>query len=546
MMRRTPAAVLGAVAVAVGLTLAGCTAAPAPAPTTTAAPTGVAGANQVATRFLTEYVDSGRVVRRDQGSDTVSEGQAYGMLLAVGVNDKATFDSIWSWTQTNLQRPDGLMAWNWKDGKVVDSEPASDADLDMARALVEAGTKFSDPALIASGDKLGGLILDKLTVTTATGRILLPGLWAAASSPYAYNPSYASPAAFSELGASSGDPRWAELSAGSRAVTTTLLTKSALPPDWAQVHADGTVDQMPAPRGDSSANTVEYSYDAARLPIRYAESCDPADTALAAKLVSTLSRSDPLKAQLDLGGTATTTDTNPVSYAARAAAYAAAAQPDKSDADLATADTLDQTTPTYYGAAWTALSMQLLETANLGSCPPLASASGGVGANQDPQATSVSSTSSKKAEGLTPVRVQIPDIGVDSGLESLTRDQTGAILPPTDFASAGWYKDGVVPGDTGPAVIAGHIDSAIGPAVFYTLSSLKPGAKVTVTLSDASTVTYTVNSELQAPKQQFPTDQVYGPTPDAQLRLITCGGVFDDSYGHYLDNVVVFATKTSA
>ncbi|MCS5732140.1 class F sortase [Herbiconiux sp. CPCC 203386] len=141
--------------------------------------------------------------------------------------------------------------------------------------------------------------------------------------------------------------------------------------------------------------------------------------------------------------------------------------------------------------------------------------------------------------------MRIPSIGVDSGLESLTRDATGAIEAPADFASAGWYRDGVVPGDLGPAVIAGHIDSAVGPAVFSALASLTPGARVEVDLSDGRSVAFTVDRSIQAPKNAFPTTEVYGPTPDAQLRLVTCGGVFDDSTGHYLDNVVVFATYSS-
>jgi endo-1,4-beta-D-glucanase Y/sortase (surface protein transpeptidase) len=548
-MRRTPVGALGAFLLVGTLALAGCSAQSSPtgesaAPTPSASNT--ATADQVAQDFLRTYVENGRIIRRDQGNDTVSEGQAYGMLLAVSVNDKASFGQIWDWTKKNLQRPDGLMAWDWKNGAVIDSEPASDADLDMARALVEAGTKFNDPTLTASGNTLGSLVLDKLTVTTAAGRILLPGLWAAATTPYAYNPSYASPAAFSELGASTKDPRWAELATGSRAVTKTLLDKSALPPDWAQVHQDGTVDQMPAPQqATSGTGTVEYSYDAARMPIRYAESCDPADTDLAAQLAGTLSRSGTLTSQLDLGGTGTTTETNPVSYTARAAALAAAGQNDKAKTDLQTAATLNQTTPTYYGAAWTALSRQMLETTNLGSCPPLTTATGGLGANQDPQPGSATAASARD-EGLVPVRVQIPDIGVDSGLESLSRDSSGWIQPPVKWASAGWYQDGVVPGDTGPAVIAGHIDSNSGPAVFYHLSSLRPGAKIMVTRSDQSVVTYAVDSAIQVPKRQFPTDQVYGPTPTPQLRLITCGGIFDDAYGHYLDNVVVFASEIPA
>ncbi|RFA20556.1 class F sortase [Subtercola boreus] len=174
--------------------------------------------------------------------------------------------------------------------------------------------------------------------------------------------------------------------------------------------------------------------------------------------------------------------------------------------------------------------------------PPAAAARGALGSNQDPAGPAGPDL---EQQGITPVRVQIAAIGVDSGLEALSRDATGWIQPPKNFASAGWYQEGVVPGDVGPAVIAGHIDDAVGPAVFYELSSLKVGDRVTVTLSDGSTRVFAVDREIEVAKAAFPTGEVYAPTPTAQLRLITCGGVFDDSTGHYVDNVVVFASEVS-
>jgi len=577
------AIVTGSLLVA-GALVAGCTAAPGNGGSDAGSAPSSPTADQLGETFLAHWVDDGRVVRRDQGSDTVSEGQAYGLLLAAAVGDENSFDAIWRWTQDELVRPDGLLSWQWSEGAVVDAEPASDADLDTARALVTAGQVFDRPELTEAGNALGTVILDELTVETAAGRILLPGLWAATSEPYSYNPSYASPVAFAVLGRSSGDPRWQQLADGSRAVTTALLVKSDLPSDWAQVHADGTVDAMPGPGGGavgpgavgaadaaSAAVDVEYSYDAARLPIRYAESCDPGDAALAAQLLPALSRGRVVAAQLDLGGTPVTGDEHPIGYAARAASYAAAGDLAEGQADLVTTDAVDARTSTYYGAAWSALAAQMLTTDRLGGCAPLgaeavaaaaggraagvsagtdsaavsgateSAASGAAGRMQDPQLDS--SVASAGIADVHPVRVRIPSIAVDSGLESLTRDASGWIQPPVDFGSAGWYRDGVVPGQLGPSVIAGHIDSAVGPAVFYELSSLAPGAVVEVDLSDGSTQRFSVDSQIQVPKNAFPTAEVYGPTPDAQLRLVTCGGVFDDSTGHYVDNVVVFATK---
>ena len=133
-------------------------------------------------------------------------------------------------------------------------------------------------------------------------------------------------------------------------------------------------------------------------------------------------------------------------------------------------------------------------------------------------------------------------IGVDSKLESLHLGANGALDPPTNFAQAGWYSDGTPPGDDGPAVIAGHVDSTRGPAVFYKLRDLVEGDKVTV-YRGGGTVSFTVTSTAWYPKTNFPTQKVYGPTPDSQLRLITCGGVFDHTLRSYKDNLVVYAVS---
>lgn len=164
---------------------------------------------------------------------------------------------------------------------------------------------------------------------------------------------------------------------------------------------------------------------------------------------------------------------------------------------------------------------------------------GSAGAYQDPTARESASVSA----GTTASRVEIPAIGVDSGLEQLPLDsRTGELTPPVEWMSAGWYRDGTVPGDIGPAVIAGHVDSVTKPAVFARLGELKPGDEIRVTLSTGDVQTFRVDSQTSAPKDAFPTDLVYGPTPTPQLRLITCDGVFNGSTGHYLDNLIVFAS----
>ena len=336
-------------------------------PSTRVAPRHATTTDQLGRAFLGEYVTDGRVVRHDQGDDTVSEGQAYGLLISLGIDDRASFDSIWNWTRKNLMQGDGLLAWRFDKGEIVDDQPASDADLDAARALVLAGAKFGDPSLTAAGNTLGSHILDQLTVATRLGRILLPGKWAAASQPYTYNPSYSSPVSYAVLGTSSNDPRWAELAKGSAAVSKSLLRSASLPPDWAQVATDGTVHPSAAP-GDPSVG-VRYSFDAARLALRSAESCTSSDQALAAGLATTLSKSQTLP--LDLGGGQLGSIRSPVANVAAAAAAAAAGDSDGAKSQLAASAELIGSTPTYYGSAWAALAPLMLETRTLGGCAPV-------------------------------------------------------------------------------------------------------------------------------------------------------------------------------
>jgi endoglucanase len=131
------------------------------------------------------------------------------------------------------------------------------------------------------------------------------------------------------------------------------------------VHADGTVDPMPATGGD---DRVLYGYDAMRLPLRYAEACAAQDRSLAGSIAPTLRRQTQLAAQLDLGGTAVTGDTNALAYVARAAAEQASGQSAAAATDLRRADRTAATTPTYYGDAWAALGATMLTSDVLGGC----------------------------------------------------------------------------------------------------------------------------------------------------------------------------------
>jgi sortase (surface protein transpeptidase) len=148
--------------------------------------------------------------------------------------------------------------------------------------------------------------------------------------------------------------------------------------------------------------------------------------------------------------------------------------------------------------------------------------------------------------GSVPVRLEIPAIGVATRLVRLGLDRDGAMEVPGDFASAGWFAGGPVPGQMGPAVIAGHVDSRTGPAVFYRLRALRPGQAILVQRADGVRLRFVVEQARSYPKAGFPTAAVFGPVPSAALRLITCTGAFDRARGSYRDNLVVFARLAPA
>jgi sortase (surface protein transpeptidase) len=144
----------------------------------------------------------------------------------------------------------------------------------------------------------------------------------------------------------------------------------------------------------------------------------------------------------------------------------------------------------------------------------------------------------------TPAALTIPEIGVSTPLVTLGLTAQGTVQVPSTASAAGWYSRSPRPGAVGPAVILGHVDSEQGPGVFFRLAELGSGDPVYIRRSDGSTVKFLVTGVQSYLKDHFPTRAVYGPTPDAELRLITCGGEFDPATGHYLSNIVVYATET--
>ena len=144
-----------------------------------------------------------------------------------------------------------------------------------------------------------------------------------------------------------------------------------------------------------------------------------------------------------------------------------------------------------------------------------------------------------------PVSLTIPLIGVKTNLITLGLTASGALQVPSTTTVAGWYTGSPRPGAIGSAIIVGHIDSLSGPGVFFRLSELRAGDRVYVRRADGTMIMFRVTSVQTYLKDEFPTQAVYGPTPDAELRLITCGGAFDSATGHYLSNIVVYATQAS-
>lgn len=143
-----------------------------------------------------------------------------------------------------------------------------------------------------------------------------------------------------------------------------------------------------------------------------------------------------------------------------------------------------------------------------------------------------------------PVALTIPAIGVRTRLIRLGLTSAGTLQVPATFDVAGWYDRSPRPGAPGSSVIAGHIDSLAGPAVFFRLRHLRRGDRAYVRRADGTLAVFRVTAVHMYSKDRFPTAAVYGPVPNPQLRLITCGGTFDRALGSYLSNVVAYAVET--
>lgn len=148
-----------------------------------------------------------------------------------------------------------------------------------------------------------------------------------------------------------------------------------------------------------------------------------------------------------------------------------------------------------------------------------------------------------QAQAVEPDRVMIPEIELDEPLIDLAIQPDGRLEAPSGWDDVGWFAGGSMPGEAGPTVIAGHVDSPTGPAVFYRLMELQEQDQVTVIDAEGGEHLYEVTSTADFPKDDFPTQEVFGAGTEDELRLITCTGEFDAEAERHLDNRVVFASR---
>ncbi|GAA1991812.1 class F sortase [Amycolatopsis minnesotensis] len=188
---------------------------------------------------------------------------------------------------------------------------------------------------------------------------------------------------------------------------------------------------------------------------------------------------------------------------------------------------------------WAALLAALVATLLLGGCGSDAPAP--AAAPEAPAAANAGETKS------LPDWVEVPSIEAKSSLVplGLNPDKTVEVPPVDKPLQAGWYENSPPPGQAGPAVVLGHIDGNHQKGIFWRLREVKAGDEVRVGTKDGKTLRFTVSKVDQVAKDAFPTDAVYGDTADPELRLITCGGVFDHDTGNYRDNIIAYAKLAS-
>ncbi|GAA1233305.1 class F sortase [Prauserella halophila] len=201
------------------------------------------------------------------------------------------------------------------------------------------------------------------------------------------------------------------------------------------------------------------------------------------------------------------------------------------------------------GGRFTVSPLLALVLAVAGCAAPDHPAGGGTG-SPAPTSTSVQGDRGAPENPAEPVPewVDVPTIGAHSSLIPLGLNEDGTVAVPSVQRpmQAGWYRHGPVPGEVGPAVVLGHVNGDGRDGIFARLHELGRGDDIRVGRDDGTVVRFRVTRVSQVPKERFPSDRVYGDTADPELRLITCGGEYDEDAESYRDNVIVYAERPPA
>ncbi|MEH0983259.1 class F sortase [Micromonospora sp. CPCC 205556] len=147
-----------------------------------------------------------------------------------------------------------------------------------------------------------------------------------------------------------------------------------------------------------------------------------------------------------------------------------------------------------------------------------------------------------------PTEITIGELDLRAPVHQVGVARDGSIAAPETARAqeAGWYDQGPTPGQYGPAVIVGHVDTTTGPAVFHGLKELREGDTVEVTREDRRVAVFEVDQVERYDKDRLPADEIFGDFSRPNLRLITCGGRWVGGETGYADNVVVYASLVKA
>jgi hypothetical protein len=161
--------------------------------------------------------------------------------------------------------------------------------------------------------------------------------------------------------------------------------------------------------------------------------------------------------------------------------------------------------------------------------------------SSEPSPTHVNIATFSSVPRSRPTELSVPALGLNVAVGRLGLQSDGEVEVPTTTHTVGWFDEGAMPGQIGSAVILGHVDSYLGPGIFFELKTLKANDVINVTLVDGAVTHFRVSRVVQYAKTVFPDKLVFGSHGTRSLQLVTCGGPFDSATGHYLANVVVFS-----